>query len=298
MTCDTTVYADGSRSENLGGLLYTLSTLAYLAEGRLRILPVANVGADLFETVTSALALPGVDTSCLRRVDVPNNHVYLTYLDAETRDEVLVGLVPPVDLAHALRAQEAAWLLVNLTSGRDIDLETFTALRHQYPGTVHLDVHSLTLGFTAGGRRVLERPVHWREWIACADWVQMNETEALLLGEGIPPERFARETLDLGPQGVLVTLGRHGCLAAWREDGLRHLRLPATHHPNPPYPTGCGDVFGATFAYARLQGAPVADAIALANAVASTKACFEPYAELRRIRTHAAEPLARWVPGS
>ena len=96
LTHDTTVYPDGSRSENLGGLHYALLTLAHLFEGRARIQPVVNVGADVWDEVRAALDLPGMDHSFLRRVPEPNNHVFLTYRSAEEREEILVGLVPPV----------------------------------------------------------------------------------------------------------------------------------------------------------------------------------------------------------
>lgn len=297
LTRDTTIYADGRRTENLGGLLYTLSTLVHLFQGTARILPVANVGADFIDTVRAALDLPGVDLSLVRRVPVANNHVHLTYRDASTRDEVLVGLVPPVATEHVLPALASAWLLVNLTSGRDVTLETLQTVRAGYRGVLQLDVHSLTLDIAAGGLRVLRLPDRWREWVACADWVQMNETEALLLGEGEKPEALARRVLELGPQGALVTLGAEGCLAAWRDGGAtRTLRLPAAAHPSTAYPTGCGDVFGATFAYARLRGAGVPESIELANAIAGTKAGLEPHAELARIREHAAIHLRKCFP--
>jgi len=298
MTRDTTVYADGSRSENLGGLLYTLLTLTHLFEGRARILPVANVGEDALADVGAALDLPAIDLSALQKVPAPNNHVYLTYSGPEARDEVLRGLVPPVDLAHCLAARDADWFLVNLTSGRDIELETLESFRSHYRGILQLDVHSLTLGFAPGGRRVLRRPARWERWLACADWVQMNATEAELLGGGEAAARFASRVLDLGPRGALVTLGPRGCVAVWRQDGVeRHVELDAAHHPDPPFPTGCGDVFGASFAYACISGLDVAAAVELANAIASTKACFEPCLELRHLRRHAAAHLARVQPG-
>jgi sugar/nucleoside kinase (ribokinase family) len=298
MTRDTTVYADGSHSENLGGLFYTLFTLAHLFRGRARILPVANVGADLFERVTEALDLPGFDLSAVRRVEQPNNHVYLTYRGPEARDEVLVGLVPPVGLEHCSMVTEADHLLVNLTSGRDIELTTLQAFRSSFAGTLQLDVHSLTLDIAADGLRVLRRPAGWESWVACADWVQMNETEAELLGGGEALDPFALGVLTRGPRGVLITLGARGCLATWREgEGVQRLRLDAEHHPQTPYPTGCGDVFGATFAFALRAGAGPANAVRLANAIASTKACYEPNAELFRLREHASAHLARYLPG-
>jgi sugar/nucleoside kinase (ribokinase family) len=295
LTRDTTTYADGTQSENLGGLLYTLSTLAHLFAGAARILPVANVGEDLYPRVMAALEMPGVDPGLVRRVPVPNNHVFLTYRDAETRDEVLVGLVPPISVEHARRAAGFDWVLVNLTSGRDLELATLQELRRAHRGTLQLDIHSLTLDIAPGGLRVLRRPEGWEEWVACADWVQVNETEANLLGEGVAPAAFASRVLNLGPRGVLVTLGARGCYSAWREeDGTRReLELGTPHHPHPAYPTGCGDVFGASFAVALLHGAPIAAAVEFANGVASTKAGLEPYVELERIRDHAAEHWAR-----
>jgi sugar/nucleoside kinase (ribokinase family) len=297
LTRDTTVYADGSRSDNLGGTHYALLTLAHLFDGRARIVPIANVGEDAFEAIHAALALPGIDLSALRRVAQPNNHVYLTYHNAEERDEVLVGLVPPVRVEQCAAVRDVDWMLVNLTSGRDIELATMRALRQRSFAGLQLDVHSLTLGFEVGGRRVLRKPVDWKDWLACADWVQMNETEAALLADGIALDVFARQTLELGPRGVLITLGARGCLGLWRENGsTRTLRLDAARCPEPAYPTGCGDVFGASFAFALLRGAAPEAALRFANTAAGAKAGHEPYTELRRLRSHVKAELARFVP--
>jgi len=297
LTRDTTTYADGSRSENLGGTHYALLTLAHLFEGRARIVPIANVGADAFDEIHAALDLPGIDRSALRQVAAANNHVHLTYHTAEDRDEVLVGLVPPVGPEHCDAAHDIDWMLVNLTSGRDLELDTLRALRRRTFTALQLDVHSLTLGFAVDGRRVLEKPPNWEAWVACADWVQMNETEAALLGDGRPVESVARQILELGPRGVLITLGGRGCLGAWHADGAtRTLRLGAARHPELAYPTGCGDVFGASFAYACLEGAEPDAALRFANAAAGAKACHEPYTELRRLREHVGAELDRFVP--
>ena len=126
----------------------------------------------------------------------------------------------------------------------------------------------------------------------CADWVQMNETEARLLGGGDPPHAFARRALALGPRGILITLGAQGSVAVWRDrDRIEDRAVPAPFEPHPAFPTGCGDVYGATFAYALLCGAPVEKAVALATAVATTKAAHEPQAALARIRSLAAAHL-------
>ena len=297
LTRDTTVYPDGSRSENLGGLHWALLTLAHLFEARARIVPVANVGEDAYAQVLAGLDLPGLDPGRLRCVPQPNNHVFLTYRSPEEREEVLVGLVPPVGWEDVAPVGAADWILVNMISGRDVELETLENLRRSATGPVQLDVHSLTLGFEPGGRRFLQKPPEWERWVACADWVQMNEAEARLLGDGRAVPDFARRLLEKGPRGVLVTLGRQGCFAVWRTaEGVRELALDAARHPEPAYPTGCGDVFGASFAYALLEGAATESAIRFANAAAGAKACREPYTELRRLRRHVARELELFVP--
>jgi sugar/nucleoside kinase (ribokinase family) len=257
---------------------------------------VANVGDDAFELTVRALDLPGVDRSRLRRVPESNNHVFLTYHDSANRDEVLHGMVPPVTLDHLREVAEVDMVLVNLTSGRDVLLPTLQAFRAEYAGTIQLDVHSLTLGFDAQGKRVLELPVEWPQWMACVDWVQMNEVEAdLLRGQRSLPA-FVQEVTALGPQGVLVTLGNRGCLVGVRRAESLHLeRHAARHHPQPAFATGCGDVFGATFAWARLQGLDAVDAAGVANDVAGCKAGLESADEVLRLRRHAGSDIERWL---
>ncbi len=291
------MYADGSRSENLGGIHYSILTLAHLFEGRVRILPVANVGEDAYADVHAALDLPGVDRSHLRQVRQANNHVYLTYTSATDREEVLVGLVPALEGAECTPLFALDWVLVNLTSGRDVTLAAMQDLRRGARGTLQLDVHSLTLGFAANGRRVLVKPEGWEHWVAAADWVQMNEAEAKLLGDGRALPAFAEDLLALGPRGVLITLGNRGCLACWQSSGrTTTVHVPVARRPEPSFPTGCGDVFGAGFAFAMLEGATPEEAVRFANAAAGAKACREPYAELSQLRRDVARELEEFVP--
>jgi len=294
LTRDTTVYADGSRSENLGGLFYSIATLVHLFEGGAKLRAVAHLGADFDTAGRATLDSWAVDTTLVRTVRESNNHVFLTYRDDATRDEVLQGLVPPVTAELLAGALDADHLLVNLTSGRDVTLGALQAFRGAFDGVVQLDIHSLTLDFEPDGHRILRLPVDWEAWMECADWVQMNETESHLLGGGEPPRDFARRALALGPRGILTTLGAQGSIVVWRErDRIEELVVPAPFEPHPAYSTGCGDVYGATFAYALLSGAPVRKAVALATAVATTKAAHEPHAALAQIRSLAAEHLER-----
>jgi sugar/nucleoside kinase (ribokinase family) len=299
LTRDTTVYADGSRSENLGGTHYSILTLAHLFQGRARIVPVANVGSDAIQEIHRALDLPGLDRSCLHVVPEPNNHVYLTYRNESEREEVLEGLVPPLTLQACASLLALDWILVNLTSGKDVTLEAMEHLRQHRRGTLQLDVHSLTLGFREDGRRFLLKPPLWKRWVACADWVQMNESEANLLGDGRRLDSFVTQVLDLGPQGVVVTLGERGSYGAWWEEGrVCSAEFPAQRLPERAFPTGCGDVFGAAFAFAMLEGAPPRAAMQFANAAAGAKACHEPYGALEGLRRDVSRELHLLIPSA
>ena len=44
-----------------------------------------------------------------------------------------------------------------------------------------MDIHSLTLGIDKEGKRYLRKIDDWEEWIQNTDYLQMNETEAILL---------------------------------------------------------------------------------------------------------------------
>ena len=208
-------------------------------------------------------------------------------------------MVPPVQLDHLQGVADVDTVIVNLTSGRDVELATLQAFRATYRGTLQLDVHSLTLGFDANGKRILQLPPEWRDWVACVDWVQLNEVEADLLRGAQDLEAFVDTVTSRGPQGVLITLGNRGCLVGQRQDGRVVLqRHAATRQPHPAFATGCGDVFGAAFAYGRLQGLTAADAAGFANAIAGVKAGFESPDEVLRLRTHAHDDVDRWIPGA
>jgi sugar/nucleoside kinase (ribokinase family) len=259
--------------------------------------PVANVGADAFEITRAALDLAGVDRSQLREVRESNNHVYLTYTDDSEREEILQGMVPPIEWPHLRGVLDVDTLIINLTSGRDVLLPTVQELRRAYAGTIQLDVHSLTLGFDAAGKRVPELPRDWPDWVACVDWVQLNEREADLLRGSQSLQEFVAFVTGLGPQGVLITLGSQGCLVGLQADdgNIRLHHHAAQRHPDPAFATGCGDVFGAAFAFARLRGLGGIEAAGLANAIAGVKAGFESPDEVLRLHTHAADDIATWL---
>jgi sugar/nucleoside kinase (ribokinase family) len=282
--------------EEWGGITYALSAAEAAAQDDWQIVPIIKLGSDLQDRAFSFLrTLPKHQIEhSIQIVSQPNNRVELRYSDSERRTELMSGGVPPwrwEELAPALPSLDA--LYVNFISGFEMDLDTARRLRIAFPGPIYADLHSLMLGIDQDGMRV-PRPLHeWREWIQCFDIVQVNEDELGLLAHFWgDPWRFAAEVVGDELRLLIVTLGARGAAyiaspaysdnpLQWRRPGLHlHKSLSATGaaaselipaEPGGPDgdPTGCGDVWGATFFCRLLAGAPLRAAMLEANRMAA-----------------------------
>lgn len=293
--------------EEWGGITYALSALQAAVPRDWRIAPMIKVGRDLRERAFDFLrTLPNLDIDDgILLVDEPNNRVELRYQDRERRCERLTGGVPAWtfdELTPLLRNVDA--LYVNFISGFEMSLETARRLRLAFSGPIYTDLHSLMLGVDATGMRVPKPLAEWREWLECFDILQVNEDElALLAHYWGDPWRFAAEIVGDELRLLVVTLGSRGSayFAApafqgnpkdWRYDGLhvhkklstpgptRSEKIPAPVSPaastasalaaaGTEDPTGCGDVWGATFFVRLLMGDGVRAAMTEANRVAA-----------------------------
>lgn len=292
------IHARDGRAEPIeewGGITYALAAAAAAAPAGTTIVPIIRVGADLSERAFQFLrSLPNMDLETgVRVVDEPNNRVELRYHDRERRLERLTGGVGPwawPDLAPAVASLDA--LYVNFISGFEFGLEAALSLRAHFAGAIYADLHSLMLGVGPGGFRV-PRPLDaWREWLRCFDAVQVNEDElgtlALAWGD---PWLFAAEAVGAEPRLLVVTLGSRGAAyfaapgidedpRGWRRPAVLAPAVPAagavrTQHvlpelqPRDGDPTGCGDVWGATFFCSLFNVRNVDEAMRRANAAAA-----------------------------
>ncbi|MGH7558423.1 MAG: PfkB family carbohydrate kinase [Gemmatimonadota bacterium] len=251
---DTIDTVDGLRIEDLGGISYALHGLSAFLAPDSTAHAVLGVGRDAFERVRDELGeLPGIDLGGLEPVRHVNNKVHLEYHKDGTRDETLTGGVPPLswEFLEPWLERLDVWLW-NFISGMETELDTFTRLKREFDGAVYMDIHSLCLEHVPGRARRHRRPERWEEWVEGVRWLQMNETEAGLLQRDrprtLPPgeeARLAARLHGLGVEGVLFTLGARG--ARWYgADGTR-LTEPVPEGEPAVDPTGCGDVFGATW---------------------------------------------------
>jgi sugar/nucleoside kinase (ribokinase family) len=291
------IHARDGRAEPIeewGGITYALAAAAAAAPRGATIVPIIRVGADLADRAFEFLrALPNVSLDAVRVVDEPNNRVELRYHDRERRCERLTGGVGPwswAELLPVIGTLDA--LYINFISGFELELQTTVALRAHFAGPIYCDLHSLLLGVGPGGLRV-PRPLEaWREWLRCFDAVQMNEDELAQLAHAWgDPWLFAAEAVGDEPRLLLITLGERGAayIAAAELDDDPHTwqrsallvpgtttrqpvhteRVPPELRPREGDPTGCGDVWGASFFCSLLARRGLDESMRCANRAAA-----------------------------
>jgi len=278
--------------EEWGGITYALAGFDAALPNDWELVPLVKVGQDLAPRAHDFLRK-------LRRlapdahpivVPFPNNRVELVYRDDVRRSEVLTGGVPGwswIGLAPLLGDLDA--LYINLISGWELDLPTMQLLRQHFRGPIYLDLHSLVMGLRDDGLRMLQPLPDAAAWCRCADLLQVNEDEMSMMAAD--PLALSAVALHSGVHLLSVTLGPRGAVYFAVPSFTRLTDLdPNRAHalgasPGPVRtalfpversqvaqggdPTGCGDVWGATFFSRLLADDTITDALGAAMRAAS-----------------------------
>ncbi len=272
--------AGGPPVKSWGGIAYALAAFEHELPVGWTVVPLVKIGRDTAPAAMSFLesfARIG-DLSCVHFVAEPNNRVELTYRTQSERVEVLSGGVPgwtPDEIEAVLPTLDA--LYANFISGSEIDLAGAEQLRDRLDGPSYADLHSLFLGIADDGRRTPRYLPSGERWVGCFDTVQMNESEFELFVRGAPdPWKEAEKAMTGRVSTIAVTRGAAGVEVLTKSRDGQPLRehVPVTRGPATGDPTGCGDVWGATFFAGLLRGVAVREAARRANAMACHKMGF------------------------
>jgi hypothetical protein len=283
--------------EEWGGITYSLSALDAALDEDWEIVPIMKVGYDL---ATRAREFIGslrriAPDAALVEVPYPGQRVELRYYDEERRTETLSGGVPGwswLGLKPLLDEARLDALYVNFLSGWELDLETAQLVRRHFQGPIHCDLHMLAMAVQPDGLRT-PRPIpNVAEWCGCFDFLQMNEDELATVAPD--PMSLAATALAAGVSCLLVTLGKRGAVYVAapgfdtigdlpRRGGLasgsrgatgalgavRTALVPPEVVKGEGDPTGCGDVWGATYFSRMVAGDKLADAMMAAGRAAA-----------------------------
>lgn len=273
-----------------GGITYSLAALDAALPETWEIVPIMKVGADLADRArqyVGALQRMAPDAALIE-VPQPNNRVELRYFSDERRTEFLSGGVPGwtwLGLKPVVDAARLDALYVNFLSGWEMDLETALELRRHFRGPIYADLHMLVMAVQEDGMRVFRKLSNVREWCSCFDVLQANEDEIRMMAPDAMA--LAATALHAGASCLCVTLASRGAVyfaapgfsrladvkrtptAATAGLPVRTELIPAETVDTPLDPTGCGDVFGATYFSRLLAGDMLVDAIRAAHRAAA-----------------------------
>lgn len=275
-----TIRHSGARSpvEAWGGIAYALAALDAVLPPGWTMVPLVKVGSDLYGEAAAWLgSLSRVgDPSFVRPVTEANNRVELVYSTPADRTEFLTGGVPgwtAAELDEVLPTLDA--LYVNFIAGWELDLEAAHRVRRGFGGPTYADLHSLFMDIDAEGRRRPRPLATAEEWVRCFETVQMNRDEfALFVGDAGEPWAAVLWALAGRAGTIVVTHGAAGVelMTSTTATGPpeRH-RLPVPNGPAPGDPTGCGDIWGATFFAHMLGGDDLPVAATKASRIARSK---------------------------
>src|ERR1019366_7372341 len=267
--------------EEWGGITYALSAFDAALPADWDLVPLVKVGEDLGREAREFLRRLRRLAADAQPIVVPyrNNRVELFYTDLERRSEVLSGGVPGwtwlglAPLVHDLDA-----LYVNLISGFELDLPTAQLLRQHFKGPIYGDLHSLVLAVQPDGLRTYRPLPDVSEWCRCFDLMQVNEDELLMMAND--PMALAATAMAAGVRNLVVTLGARGVVyfaapgfdrladvvRPSRETTIRTQLVPAriAQVADDGDPTGCGDVWGATYFSRLVAGDIMSEAMRVA----------------------------------
>jgi len=227
-------------------------------------------------------------------VAAPNQRVELRYHTDDRRSEFLSGGVPGwswTGLKPLLDLARIDALYVNFLSGWELDLPTMQMLRSYFAGPIYCDLHMKVMAVQPDGLRTPQPLPNVAEWCACFDFLQVNEDEMAMMAPD--PMALSATALAAGVSCLVVTLARRGAVyfAAPGFDSIANLpprtglstaprggtgalgavrtALVPAEAPRVGDPTGCGDVWGATYFSRLIAGDRLGDALVAAHRAAA-----------------------------
>lgn len=299
-------------SKQMGGILYSVVSLAVVSGKNAEIYPVMNLGNDEFENVTGFLSrFPNIRHDLISKSEHRTRVVNLFYRDKDSvlnvpakktydREENSTEPTLPVEYEQIkMHLESFDGILINMVSGVDLTLGTLLNIRENFAGYIHVDIHNLVMNTFPDGRREQMPVMQWRKWVECCNTLQMNESEiSVLTGDNVTEYETAEKILSSGKvRSLVVTRGMQGVSLYELKSkvspynaGEKHFELDKTDLPPVESrkfadSTGCGDVFASAFFYSNAldQQNDLSKALHFANRLAGQNAALAGVEELFKL---------------
>ncbi|MGH2575212.1 MAG: carbohydrate kinase family protein [Ignavibacteria bacterium] len=310
--CIDFIHRGESTKRCLGGVLYSVISLAVIAEPNNEIYPMMNLGTDEYENITSFLSqFNNINLNFIKKTEHKTRVVNLYYktinadnLDSRIYDREESSTEPtlPVDYKFIEDASfKIDALLINMVSGIDITIDTLKKIRSgvMHNNYIHIDLHNIVMKTSPDGQRVQSEVENWINWCSNSDSIQMNETEIkAMAGRKLSEYEIADRILcsdnSNKPKAIVITRGRGGVTMYSKTEKntarekyfeIDRADLPAIERNNSIDSTGCGDVFASCFFYKNAVSNQKDYAVCLnfANRMASLNTCLIGVEELYKL---------------
>ncbi|MCD6087217.1 MAG: carbohydrate kinase family protein [Candidatus Hydrothermae bacterium] len=269
----------GKAFTSFGGITYSILALAALLPDR-EIIPITYVGEgdlDRFRELTESF--PNINLEAVKICSRGTNRNRLIYGDGEERDEFFELITPPLTFRDLMPYLESDAFLVNYIKNDDLSFQDLKTLSYAFKGVLYMDIHSLLRERNADGGFRLKKLRDWQSWARMADILQMNRLEiqhftGFKTDTEEELEKLALLVVSQGPKALNLTLGSRGSILAYRKENsafVKRFRVPAVKVVDP---TGCGDIFGASFLADYLKHGDFERAASFANEMASRSVSY------------------------
>lgn len=313
--CIDYIYRGGKTAKSLGGILYSVVSLAVIAS-KDEVYPIMNLGSDQFDYIISFLSkFNNIKTDFVYKTEHKTREVKLFYKglsiefdSPETgipgtydREESSTEPALPLEYSQIEPAlQSLDGILINMVSGVDITLDTLQKIRSNFRGYIHADLHNIVMQTDSEGNRTQSVVNDWEKWCTQSNTIQMNESEMNAMpGKKMSEYEFAERVLSLGTpnccKALVITRGKRG-VSLFRKVETKSAGevyaeidktdLPAIESHNFVDSTGCGDVFAASFFYKNVSSGfhDFSTGLKFANRISSLKSTLRGVEELHKLR--------------
>lgn len=179
------------------------------------------------------------------------------------RKEIYLNRPTKINI-DAIDFSEFNAILVNMITGKDIDVKDLKSIRKKTSAIIYFDVHTLSRPMNDSGTRVFSTLENFDEWAENIDILQANEKEFNTFGKFNSEYDRARNLLQQGVKIILLTKGVLGAKIFYlKNDEMMSCFISANKLSN-ANTVGCGDVFGASFFYNYIRNRNVYQSLSFA----------------------------------
>ena len=262
-----------------GGIYYTASALNYLKAKDVEIVLLTANEKENYSLFSSVYE--NFDKNYFQNVDsIPK--VFLKIYKQGERDECYNKVTENLNI-NIENIDSFDGILINMITGFDISLEQLISLRKLFKGFIYFDVHTLSRGLEADGKRSFRTIPDFTKWAELLDIIQVNQHELLTLSDEKDQADIVREVLNTGTKYLILTMEELGAKVFYLENGEINSVFKPANKIEVKNKIGCGDIFGAVFFYDYLINRDINKSLEKANYAAGLTAAGRDLKELNKL---------------